>query len=58
MGIRSGAVFREPQKADMRNDLLEEDFSNLGLFLNRLRRVFPAKKAILGLKDLMTASMT
>jgi predicted ATPase len=49
-----GAVFREPQKADMRNDVLEEDFSNLGLFLNRLRTRFPAaKKAILsGLKDL------
>ncbi len=49
-----GAVFREPQKADMRNDLLEEDFSNLGLFLNRLKTRFPAaKKAILsGLKDL------
>ncbi|MDA1139881.1 MAG: hypothetical protein O3B01_15005, partial [Planctomycetota bacterium] len=31
------AVFREPQKADMRNDTLEEDFSNLGLFLNRLK---------------------
>lgn len=48
------AVFREPQKADMRNDVLEEDFSNLGLFLNRLRTRFPAaKKAILkGLKDL------
>lgn len=42
------AVFREPQKADMRNDVLEEDFSNLGLFLNRLRTRFPAaKKAIL-----------
>ena len=49
-----GAVFREPQKADMRNDALEEDFSNLGLFLNRLKTRFPAaKKAILnGLKDL------
>lgn len=48
------AVFREPQKADMRNDVLEEDFSNLGLFLNRLKTRFPvAKKAILsGLKDL------
>jgi len=40
-------VFREPQKADMRNDRLEEDFSNLGLFLNRLRRVPKAKSAIL-----------
>ncbi|MFM9885390.1 MAG: AAA family ATPase [Burkholderiales bacterium] len=49
-----GAVFREPQRADMRNDVLEEDFSNLGLFLNRLKTRFPAaKKAIItGLKDL------
>ncbi len=48
------AVFREPQKADARNDVLAEDFSNLGLFLNRLKTRFPlAKKAILsGLKDL------
>lgn len=46
-------VFREPQKADMRNDRLEEDFSNLGLFLNRLRRTPKSKKAILkGLRDL------
>ncbi len=41
------AVFREPQKADMRNDRLEEDFSNLGLFLNRLRRIPKAKNMIL-----------
>jgi len=47
------AVFREPQKADMRNDRLEEDFSNLGLFLNRLRRTPKAKATILeGLCDL------
>lgn len=48
------AVFREPQKADARNDALEEDFSNLGLFLNRLKTRFPgAKKSILaGLHDL------
>lgn len=48
------AVFREPQKADMRHDALEEDFSNLGLFLNRLKTRFPvAKRAILaGLRDL------
>ena len=46
-------VFREPQKADMRNDRLEEDFSNLGLFLNRLRRTPKAKAAIIeGLRDL------
>lgn len=46
-------IFREPQKADMRNDRLEEDFSNLGLFLNRLRRDPKAKNAILeGLRDL------
>ncbi len=41
------SVFRTPQKADMPNDRLEEDFSNLGLFLNRLRRAPKAKKAIL-----------
>ncbi len=48
------AVFREPQKADMRNDILEEDFSNLGLFLNRLKTRSPkAKKAIIdGLHNL------
>ncbi len=46
-------VFREPQKSDMRNDRLEEDFSNLGLFLSRLRKTPQAKRAILeGLSDL------
>ncbi len=47
-------VFRNPQKADLRNDRLEEDFSNLGLFLNRIKTHKPkAKTAILnGLKDL------
>jgi predicted ATPase len=46
-------VFREPQLADMRNDRLEEDFSNLGLFLNRLRRMPKAKAEMLtGLRDL------
>lgn len=47
------ATFREPQKADMRNDRLEEDFSNLGLFLNRLRRNPKAKNTLLAaLRDL------
>ncbi len=46
-------LFREPQQTDMRNDVLEEDFSNLGLFLNRLKTQPKAKQAILtGLKDL------
>lgn len=47
-------VFREPQQADMRRHLLEEDFSNLGLFLNRLKTEFPSvKRAILNaLQDL------
>jgi predicted ATPase len=46
-------VFREPQKADLRNDRLEEDFSNLGLFLNRLCRPRKVKAALLnGLRDL------
>lgn len=46
-------VFREPQRADMRSDRLEEDFSNLGLFLSRLRKTPKAKAAILdALRDL------
>ncbi|MHC9540602.1 MAG: AAA family ATPase [Vulcanimicrobiota bacterium] len=46
-------VFREPQKADMRNDRLEEDFSNLGMILSRLRKTPKVKNAILeGLRDL------
>ena len=47
------SVFREPQKADMRNDGLEEDFSNLGLFLSKLRKTPKAKKAVIdNLKEL------
>ena len=47
------SLFREPQKADMRNDRLEEDFSNLGLFLSRLQKTPKAKKAVIeGLRDL------
>ena len=46
-------VFREPQKADIRSDRLEEGFSNLGLFLSRLQKTPKAKTAIVnGLKDL------
>jgi predicted ATPase len=46
-------VFREPQQADGRTDRLEEDFSNLGLFLNHLRRKPPTKRAVLShLRDL------
>lgn len=40
-------VFREPQRADMRTDRLEENFSSLGLFLNKLRRNPQAKNKIL-----------
>jgi len=40
-------IFREPQRADMPTDRLEEDFSNLGLYLNRLRRYPDAKNAVL-----------
>ena len=48
------AVFRDRQIADGRNDMLEENFSNLGLFLNRLKTRHPAAaRAILnGLADL------
>ena len=40
-------IFRAPQPADMRNDRLEEDFSNLGLFLNRMRRSPDTKNEML-----------
>lgn len=31
------SVFRQPQQADQRDDFLEEDFSNLGMILSRIR---------------------
>lgn len=40
------SVFRNPQPADLPGDRLEEDFSNLGLFLNHLRS-FPKAKNIM-----------
>ncbi len=38
---------RLPQKADLPNEYLEPDASNLGLVLNRLRRELPVKKQLL-----------
>ena len=47
------SVFRSPQSADLPGDRLEEDFSNLGLFLNHLRGVPKAKNRIIKhLRDL------
>jgi predicted ATPase len=47
------SVFRSPQSADLPGDRLEENFSNLGLFLNRLRGIPKAKNTIIEhLKDL------
>ena len=47
------SVFRAPQAADLPSDSLEENFSNLGLFLNHLRGVPKAKNAIIThLRDL------
>lgn len=47
------SVFRGPQAADLPGDRLSEDFSNLGLFLNRLRGKPKTKKVILErLRDL------
>lgn len=47
------SVFRSPQSADLPGDFLEEDFSNLGLFLNHLRSVPKAKNTIVEhLRDL------
>ena len=46
-------IFRQPQSADMRNDRLEEDFSNLGLIFSRLQKAPKVKAAILdGLREL------
>jgi predicted ATPase len=46
-------IYRIPQKADFRNDILEEDFSNLGMFLNRLKLKPKTKATILKyLRDL------
>ncbi|MFH0967905.1 MAG: AAA family ATPase, partial [Methanobacteriota archaeon] len=45
-------IFRSPQPTDMRNDRLEEDFSNFGMFLNRLFKAPKAKAAVInGLRD-------
>ena len=38
---------RRPQPSDLRNDFLDEDASNLGLILNRLRRTPAVKKRLL-----------
>ena len=47
------SVFRSPQPADLQTDRLEEDFSNLGLFLNHLRGTPKAKNKIIEhLRDL------
>src|SRR5262249_52338356 len=44
---------RQPQRADQRNDFLSEDFTNLGLILNRLRREPIVKARILELLGLL-----
>ena len=44
---------RQPQKADLQNEYLEFDCSNLGLVLNRLSQTLPVKKRLLlALQDL------
>ena len=46
-------IFRSPQRADLRNDRLESDFSNLAVFLSRLRKSPATKRAIItGIRDL------
>lgn len=47
------SMYRIGQPADQRNDRLELDFSNLGMFLSRLRTIPAVKRSILGaLEDL------
>lgn len=46
-------IFRTPQRADLRNDRLESDFSNLGMVLSRLRKDPVTKRALVkALQDL------
>ena len=46
-------IFRTPQSADLRNDRLESDFSNLGMFLSRLKNNPVTKRALIAaLRDL------
>lgn len=50
------SVFRSPQRADLRNDRLEEDFSNLGMILSKFRKNPKVKSAIIEhLRDLYPA---
>lgn len=47
------SIFRVPQRADLRNDRLEQDFSNLGMVLSRLRKdPVTKRKLIAALQDL------
>lgn len=41
------SALRFPQKTDLRNDLLNEDFSNLGMVLNRLLNTKKSKNAFI-----------
>lgn len=46
-------ILREPQMADLRNDRVEENFSNLGMYLNRLGKDLYSKRTLLlALRDL------
>lgn len=49
---------RQPQKADKRNDLLDEDCANLGLVLNRLRRDSASKQAVLESLSVLNPAVT
>lgn len=45
--------YRSPQTADQRNDRLDQDFSNLGMFLSRLRTIPSVKRSLINaLQDL------
>jgi type I restriction-modification system DNA methylase subunit len=45
--METKSFLRQPQPSDMRNEVIEEDFSNLGLNLSRLRQNSRAKNAII-----------
>ena len=47
------ASFRRPQTTDLRGDRLEENYSNLGIYLNQIAKTPDKKRSIIeGLRDL------
>jgi len=52
------SIFRVPQRADLRNDRLEQDFSNLGMVLSRLRKDPVTKRKLIACLQDLYAGLT